>query len=513
MTTSSRPGASTEGAPLLATRFRDETGDVPRRLTARFTPLHAVACAVAALGFLCVFAGDRLGGVAGARSSTQRLSRTPERPNAPALSSEFVERLNARPGRSWTARVPKGMESATHADLARLSGGRLSAAPKDASVWRASAFASEEDGDATPEGVRVRGGPRARGESALGAVVHTFGLSGRLGGFIEDFLGSAGARGARAPFAPAEHGLPETFDTRERWPRCAALIGRGRDQGNCGSCWAMAPAEVMSDRLCIQTNGVIARELSPFQLLACARGYGAAGCDGGESSAAYEYAKQTGVVTGGAFGDHETCAPYPFEACDHPCSVLPTPQCPATCVAETKEGSESGDAKSGDDVAAAALGAENAKNAKNEKAKAAAITSCPTFDYACIARELYENGPVSTYAGDIYEEFYAYSDGVFRESEDANLRGRNHGGHVMKIIGWGRDEASGEYYWTVVNSWLNWGQDGVGKIAVGQVGIGAGVEAAVMEVPASAVRTSAVTEPPPATGARDKRVSGATRFF
>jgi len=38
MTTSSRPGASTEGAPLLATRFRDETGDVPRRLTARFTP-------------------------------------------------------------------------------------------------------------------------------------------------------------------------------------------------------------------------------------------------------------------------------------------------------------------------------------------------------------------------------------------------------------------------------------------------------------------------------------------
>jgi cathepsin B len=82
----------------------------------------------------------------------------------------------------------------------------------------------------------------------------------------------------------------------------------------------------------------------------------------------------------------------------------------------------------------------------------------------------------------------------------------------MKIIGWGRDEASGEYYWTVVNSWLNWGQDGVGKIAVGQVGIGAGVEAAVMEVPASAVRTSAVTEPPPATGARDKR-EGATRFF
>ena len=132
MTTSSRPGASTEGAPLLATRSGDETGDAPRRRIARFTPTHAVACAVAALGFLCVVAGDRLAGgffVAGARSSTTaRLSRT-SRLNAPALSSEFVDRLNARPGRSWSARVPKGMESATHADLARLSGGRLSAAP------------------------------------------------------------------------------------------------------------------------------------------------------------------------------------------------------------------------------------------------------------------------------------------------------------------------------------------------------------------------------------------------
>ena len=114
-------------------------------LTSVSNGARAVACAVAALGFLCVVAGDRLAGgffVAGARSSTTaRLSRT-SRLNAPALSSEFVDRLNARPDRSWTARVPKGMESATHADLARLAGGRLSAAPKDTSVWRASAFAS-----------------------------------------------------------------------------------------------------------------------------------------------------------------------------------------------------------------------------------------------------------------------------------------------------------------------------------------------------------------------------------
>jgi hypothetical protein len=52
-----------------------------------------------------------------------------------------------------------------------------------------------------------------------------------------------------------------------------------------------------------QTNGLVVEELSPFVLMACATGFGAAGCDGGESSVAYEYAKSAGVVTGAAFGD------------------------------------------------------------------------------------------------------------------------------------------------------------------------------------------------------------------
>ena len=91
-------------------------------------------------------------------------------------------------------------------------------------------------------------------------MVRKFGLSGKLGGFIEDFLGGGssshqgGAGGALVEFDPRKQGLPESFDTRDKWPQCAALIGRARDQGNCGSCWAMAPAEVMSDRLCVQVR-------------------------------------------------------------------------------------------------------------------------------------------------------------------------------------------------------------------------------------------------------------------
>ena len=188
---------------------------------------------------------------------------------------------------------------------------------------------------------------------------------------------------------------------------------------------------------------------------------GALGCMGGESSVAYEYAKEVGIVTGGKLGDNETCAPYPFEACHHPCTVFETPECPTECANSNAP-----------------------YGTMEEKISVERVTSCPSFDFACIAKELYNNGPVSSYAGDIYEEFYTYADGVFRESKDSKTRGSNHGGHVIKIIGWGKEQgARGGYYWIIVNSWLNWGDRGIGKVAVGEVGIGAGVESAVMRVP------------------------------
>ncbi len=44
--------------------------------------------------------------------------------------------------------------------------------------------------------------------------------------------------------------IPEEFDSRERWPDCPS-VKEIRDQGGCGSCWAMGAVTSMSDRLCI----------------------------------------------------------------------------------------------------------------------------------------------------------------------------------------------------------------------------------------------------------------------
>lgn len=38
--------------------------------------------------------------------------------------------------------------------------------------------------------------------------------------------------------------IPANFDGREAFPECASVIGRVRDQSDCGSCWAFASTEV-----------------------------------------------------------------------------------------------------------------------------------------------------------------------------------------------------------------------------------------------------------------------------
>ena len=42
--------------------------------------------------------------------------------------------------------------------------------------------------------------------------------------------------------------IPDSFDSRNQWPKCIHPI---LDQGQCGSCWAFGAVEALSDRFCI----------------------------------------------------------------------------------------------------------------------------------------------------------------------------------------------------------------------------------------------------------------------
>lgn len=64
--------------------------------------------------------------------------------------------------------------------------------------------------------------------------------------------------------------LPPSFDARTQWPSCVSL-NEIRDQGSCGGCWAFATSEVMSDRICIKSNGANQVKLSAQNLISCCR--------------------------------------------------------------------------------------------------------------------------------------------------------------------------------------------------------------------------------------------------
>lgn len=53
--------------------------------------------------------------------------------------------------------------------------------------------------------------------------------------------------------------IPANFDGREAFPECASVIGRVRDQSDCGSCWAFASTEVIFFVMCCVCVRVCAR--------------------------------------------------------------------------------------------------------------------------------------------------------------------------------------------------------------------------------------------------------------
>jgi hypothetical protein len=84
--------------------------------------------------------------------------------------------------------------------------------------------------------------------------------------------------------------LPSHFNSIDHW---RGLIRDVRDQGWCGSSWAMSTISVASDRFSIQSNAKENIELSPQNLLSCDV-KGQRGCHGGHLDRAWNYLKKTG---------------------------------------------------------------------------------------------------------------------------------------------------------------------------------------------------------------------------
>jgi cathepsin B len=207
--------------------------------------------------------------------------------------------------------------------------------------------------------------------------------------------------------------LPATFDSRTQWPSCVHPI---RDQGQCGSCWAFAASEVLSDRFCIASNGAVNVVLSPQDLVSCDKSdYG---CEGGYLDRSWDYLVGYGIVT-------EDCLPY----------------------------------SSGKGRVAACPKSGTCKTGTWKKYRAHDYTEFTGIEE--IKTSLVNQGPVET-GFDVYDDFMNYSSGVYVKTSNQLL-----GGHAVKVVGWGVE--NGEEHWIVANSWgTTWGEKGFFRIRFGE---------------------------------------------
>ncbi|KAJ8918059.1 hypothetical protein NQ315_011516 [Exocentrus adspersus] len=224
--------------------------------------------------------------------------------------------------------------------------------------------------------------------------------------------------------------IPDSFDSRQVWPFCEFTI---RNQGACGSCWAFAAVEVMSDRLCIFSAGAKKFVFAPEELISCCTACGS-GCQGGFLNEPFNYWMNHGIPSGGDYGSNQGCRPYTAAQTGQ------TPACNERCVGGYTKSWEQ-DIRHG----------------------IASFQVTNTVDQ--MQHEIMINGPVSTYM-EVFEDFYSYGGGVYQHTS-----GNSVGGHAVKIVGWGSE--NGIPYWTVANSWgTGFGEGGFFRIIRGVNNVG-----------------------------------------
>lgn len=209
--------------------------------------------------------------------------------------------------------------------------------------------------------------------------------------------------------------LPDSFDSRTQWPNCIHEI---RNQQQCGSCWAFAASEVLSDRFCIASQGAINVVLSPQDMVSCDKSN--MGCNGGYLDRSWNYLVNTGIVS-------DECYPY-------------TSGSGITGTCQTSAGS-----------------CVN-KSVPFKKYRASnSITYTTVQD---IKTDLLTNGPIET-GFLVYQDFMSYKGGIYKKTSNTLL-----GGHAVKVVGWGKE--NNVDYWIVANSWgTGWGENGHFRIAIG----------------------------------------------
>lgn len=210
--------------------------------------------------------------------------------------------------------------------------------------------------------------------------------------------------------------LPPSYDTRAEWPACVPEVV---NSGNCSASYAVASANSLSARFCLQDGDKYGElRLSAQQILSCDKK--SRGCRGGGVDFVWSYMERRGLY-------------------------------PASCLSFAGE-----------------AGAKCATECKEEQ-KLKPISHCVMAGEKAIKKEIQRNGPVVAPML-LTEEFLVYSGGVFDHTGSSapvlGSDGKTELVHAVLVLGWGKDQ--GRKYWIVQNSWGDkWGEEGFGRVRAG----------------------------------------------
>jgi cathepsin L len=210
-----------------------------------------------------------------------------------------------------------------------------------------------------------------------------------------------------------------------------------RDQGGCGSCWAIASATVLEAHSEIHMAKTGARSFSAQELVSCVPNAdscgGTGGCDGATVELAFNWALSNGLAS-----EDEV----PYQEVTGQCLVTGLDRAELLAVqAPSSKLSAPGSHQLAPGMKGSSFGMTGWER-------------LPENGYEPLMRALVERGPVAVSVA--ASRWFSYAGGIFDQCDQDPVID-----HAVTLVGYGADEDFGEKYWLIQNSGgPDWGESG-----------------------------------------------------